>query len=116
MIQNLSKSQKKIVQRVMDKGMDNHFKQGLERAEEIIKKWKNNEMKNQEAYMTLLEKLKSLSKHMSRLYDGKGSSHWTNIMAVQLADGVISTQDIMELDPEIRDEIIKFSGTLQNED
>jgi hypothetical protein len=110
MYYELSKSQKKIACKVMDKGLDNHYRQGLGHAEKIIQKWKIGKLNNKDAYMELSKKIEIIDKHIAGIYDGKGGSRWVEVMAYQLADGVISTDDLNEFDTEARDIIVHNSG------
>ncbi len=110
MYYELTKSQKKIARRVMDKGIENHYKQGLTNAEDIIKKWRRRELGVTDAYMQLYKSVRQIDKHIGSVYNGKGGSRWVEIMAIQFADGVISLDDLSEFEDDIREIIIRFSG------
>ena len=110
MYYELSKSQKKIARKVMDKGLDNHYRNGLDSAEKLIQKWKTDKLDNKDAYMELFKKIESIDKHIAGIYNGKGGSRWVEVMAYQLADGVISTDDLNEFDVEVREVIMRVSG------
>jgi hypothetical protein len=43
-------------------------------------------------------------------YDGKGGSRWVEVMADQLANGVITKEDISEFDEEVQNVILIFAG------
>ncbi len=110
MYYDLTKSQKKIARRVMDKGIENHYIRGLTGAENIIKKWRKSELSTTDAYMQLYKSVQRIDKHIGRIYNGKGGSRWVEIMAIQLADGVISLDDLAEFEDDVREIIIRFSG------
>jgi hypothetical protein len=110
MYYELTKSQKKIARRVMDKGIENHYIQGLSDAENIIKKWRKSEIGVTDAYMQLYKSIQRIDKHIGRVYNGKGGSRWVEIMAIQFADGVISLDDLSDFEDDVREIIIRFSG------
>lgn len=105
----LSKSQKKIARKVMDKGIENHYVIGLTSAEEIIKDWRNNSISIKDAYMKLVQSIEKIDEDIAFRYNNKGGSRWVDVMAGQLADGVITIDDLNEFDQEVRDTIIRFS-------
>ena len=108
---DLSKSQKKIARRVMDKGIDEHYRRALADAEKIITRWRKGEYSgNKDAYMSLFKKINQNDNNISRTYDGKGGSRWVEIMSMQLAQGVISREDLIDFDEEVRDAIVFMSG------
>jgi hypothetical protein len=110
MCYELSKSQKKIACTVMDKGLENHYLKGLKEAWSIILNWQNGAFSNhKEAYMELYKCIEKNDKHIAWLYNDKGGSRWVEVMAGQLADGVISISDLKDFQAEVREAIISWS-------
>lgn len=110
MYYELSKSQKKIARTVMDKGLENHYFKGLKETGSIILNWQNGAFTNhKEAYMELYKCIEKNDKHIAWLYNDKGGSRWVEIMAGQLADGVITISDLKDFQPEVEDAIISMS-------
>ncbi len=114
MYYELSKSQKKIARRVMDKGLDNHYKRGLLDVKTIIQKWDSSMLDNHDAYMKLYQAVKKNDINIARIYNDKGRSRWVEVMVSQLIDGVITVEDLAEFDAEVRNAIISWSGFLEN--
>jgi hypothetical protein len=110
MYYDLTKSQKKIARRVMDKGIENHYIRGLTDTENILKKWRKSELSITDAYMQLYKSVQRIDKHIGSVYNDKGGSRWVEIMAIQLADGVISLDDLADFEDDVREIIIRFSG------
>ena len=110
MYYDLTKLQKKIAPRVMDKGIEIHYMRGLTSAENIIKKWRKSELEVKDAYMQLYKNVQRIDKHIGSVYNDKGGSRWVEIMAIQLADGVISLDDLADFEDDVREIIIRFSG------
>ena len=110
MYYELSKSQKKIASAIMDKGLENHYFNGLKEAGSIILNWQNGAFTNhKEAYMELYKCVEKNDKHIALLYNNKGGSRWVEVMAGQLADGVISISDLKDFQSEVQDAIISLS-------
>lgn len=110
MYYELSKSQKKIARAVMDKGLNTHYRKALSEIELIIKKWKEgNFTNNRETYMLLFQRVKENDRNIGQIYDDKGGSRWVEVMADQLAVGVISVEDLKDFDDEVRNAIIEWS-------
>lgn len=110
MYYELSKSQKKIARTVMDKGLENHYFKGLREAESILFNWQNGAFNNhKEAYIELYKCIERNDKHIAWLYNDKGGSRWVEVMANQLADGVISISDLKDFQSEVREVIISLS-------
>jgi predicted transcriptional regulator len=109
MYYELSKSQKKIARRIMDKGLEKHYQRSLFKAEEILNEWKNDKFATtREAYMRFYREVEKNDDLIANIYNNKGGSRWVEIMSLQLRDGVITTDDLQELDNEVREIIIKL--------
>ena len=110
MYYQLTKSQKKIARIVMDKGLENHYKRGLSDVENICKKWRDGRFEStREAYMKLFQCVKRNDKNIARIYDEKGGSRWVEIMALQLADGAITIEDLRDFNEDVRNTIVEWS-------
>jgi hypothetical protein len=98
----LSKPQKKIARNLIESGLMKEYEKGISMIDEIILKWKNNQLGNREAYLKIYEKLDKFDKHISHRYDRMSGSSYMYILAHQLADGLISVDDLDELDENFR--------------
>jgi len=111
MYYELSKSQKKIARKVMDKGLDNHYTRALSDVKTIIKKWDSGEFEsNRDEYMKLFKTVDKNDYDIARIYNDKGGSRWVEVMAEQLQVGVISPEDLNEFDEDVRKTILLWSG------
>jgi hypothetical protein len=107
----LSKSQKKTARMVMDKGLENHYTRALNDAEAIIQDWRQYKFTGtKEAYMKLYQCIEKNDNNIARIYNNKGGSRWCEVMADQLANGVITIDDLRDFDEEVRDIIIAWSS------
>jgi hypothetical protein len=111
MYYELSKSQKKIARRVMDKGLDNHYKRALLDVKTIIHKWDDGAFEsNKDAYMLLFKTVDKNDNNIARIYNDKGGSRWVEIMSMQFYDGVITADDLKEFDEDVKNVISLLSG------
>ncbi|MCK5703935.1 MAG: hypothetical protein KAI29_22410 [Cyclobacteriaceae bacterium] len=112
MYYTLTKSQKKIARRIMDKGLDNDYKMGLKLAADITERWKNGTLNNKEAYMKLFKSIDRTDNMIARRYNGKGGSRWVEVMADQLAGGAITEEDISEFDEKLQNDLLRYAGIM----
>ena len=107
---DLSKAQKKIARRVIDKGLAVQYERALAEATDVCRKWGENIYPNVgEAYMSLVRCVKENDENIAWIYNSKGGSRWVEMMSIQLAVGVITTDDLKDFDEEVRKTIIKWS-------
>lgn len=59
--------------------------------------------------MNLYNYIKHNDRNIANIYNNKGGSRWVEVMTCQLADGVISINDLKDFDPEVTDAIITMS-------
>jgi hypothetical protein len=109
MYYQLSKSQKKIARIVMDKGLDNHYNRALKDAESILLKWRGGGFNNTEAYMNLYKSIRNNDKNIANIYNDKGGSKWVEILAMQLADRVITVSDLRDFESDVSEAIVTLS-------
>ena len=107
---NLSKSQKKIARRIIEKGLQKEYVAGIKIIDDVISKWKTNALSNRETWLQLYDKLNKHDKHISRRYDGMTGSHYLLIIAEQLVDGHIDTEDLADFNEEVKNRILRLSG------
>ena len=102
----LPKSQKKIARGIIEKGMQREYQNGIEKVDAVIEKWKSGKMDNREAYISIYKKLTSHDKHLAHRYDSMSGSKYLMIISGQVADGVISFEELSELNDQAK-QVIK---------
>jgi ribosomal protein S20 len=111
MFYELSKSQKKIARKVMDKGLDNHYRKALSDVKTIINEWESGKFEtSKDAYMKLFRTVDRNDNNLARTYDNKGGSRWVEIMSIQFNQGVITVEDLGEFDDDVRSTIMTWGG------
>lgn len=108
MTYELPKSQKKIARQIIEKGLQREYQNGIEKVEGVIEKWKTGKLDNQKAYISVYKKMIAFDKHISQRYDEMTGSKYLIIIIGQLADGVISFDEIDEFDEEVKAIIRKW--------
>ena len=92
----LSKREKKIAREIIEKGLQIEFAQCLSDADSVLQNWKDKKTENRETYHLLYQTVKNNDKHIGRRYDGMRGSDYILVIAAQLADGIISKDDLKE--------------------
>jgi hypothetical protein len=113
---DLTKGEKKSARFIMDKGLENEYKEGLELALDIVEKWKDSHKKPRAAYMELIKGLDRIDKNISRRHDGKGGSRYVEIIASQLADNYISIKDLEPFHDKTKNLILLLAGKISIDD
>ena len=90
----LSKADKKVAREVIDKGLQNEFRNNLFKFSRVLNEWEANQVDNRETYQKLYKKVMKFDKHLAQRYDGMTGSKYIYIVAAQLVDGVISKEDL----------------------
>jgi hypothetical protein len=101
----LQKREKKLAREIIEKGLLQEFQNGLEKSDKIIGQWKNNPSNPREASYTLYKHIITFDKHIARRYDDMRGSTYLYIIAGQLADNVITEQDIEGFSEEVQETI-----------
>ncbi len=112
---NFSKSDKKVVREVIEKGLQKEFAIGLIHIGEIVKEWEKSGSDNREAYLKLYQAVMDYDKHIGHRYDDMGGSKYLYVIAAQLADEVISPDDLDLLSEEARTRIVALSNFYKEE-
>ncbi|MGC9374999.1 MAG: hypothetical protein ACP5DQ_08165 [Bacteroidales bacterium] len=105
----LSKKEKKIAREIIEKGLQTEYKKGIMQLQEIINQWNPALPDHRETYRKLYKTLTDFDKHISFRYDYLSGSKYLVIIAGQLADKVISINDLKEFSDETRDLVIRWS-------
>lgn len=107
---NLSKSQKRIARKVIEKGLSVDFERANEKTASLIAKWHDGKLDNEKAYHAIYWHVVKYDKHIARSYDGMSGSRYLFIIAAQLGDNCITRQDLEEFDPEVIEKINVLAG------
>ncbi len=111
MYYTLTKSQKKVARKVMDKGLKNHYQRTLSEVKAILEKPSSDNLEEvKDKYLKLYNCVIDNDKNIGRIYDDKGGSRWVEIMILQLANGVIKEEDLQDFNQEIQDIIISLGN------
>jgi hypothetical protein len=71
-----------------------------------LQKWKNEQQDNRDIYHNLFKSVRDFDKYIARRYDNMKGSTYLLILIAQLRDGLISEEDLIELNPDIRNAIL----------
>src|SRR6185295_5976442 len=102
MYYELSKPEKKIARQIIEKGLQHELKTGIKNLEAIISEWKLKNKDHHDTYHLLYKSITDFDKGIARRYDRMTGSNYIWIIAGQLADGVITKQDLEPFNEEVK--------------
>lgn len=115
MYYELTKGEKKLARKVLDKGLEQEYLLGIKLAINAISDWKNQRSDTKDCYMKLVQGLNKIDQGIARLHNGKGGSRWAEVIAGQLLGGFIETDDLEGFnDKTIK--VIKMMAGIHEED
>jgi hypothetical protein len=106
----LSKPQKKIARSIIEKGLMKDYAKGLKEVEAILNRWSQDKIDSREAYMEVYKQVKSYDRFIGRRYNNMKGSTYLSIIAQQLADELITMEDLEKLDEKFVAVILFLSG------
>lgn len=107
-----SKSQKKIVRELVQLGLRRECKSF---TDEIARCAKSSEWETRdphELYCELYQKVTSFDKHIERRYDSARDPYDFMTLVSLFRDGVLTTDDIARLDPEVQSELVRVKDLI----
>lgn len=110
----LPKSQKKIARQIIEMGLQREYQNGIEKVDAVIEKWKSGKLDNRDAYVSIYKKLTSHDKHLACRYDNMSGSKYLMIISEQVADGVISFDELGELDDQARQVVQNWLDVIES--
>lgn len=110
----LSKYQKKIARQIIEIGLQREYQNGIEKAEAVIEKWKSGKLDNRDAYLSIYKKLTAHDKHLALRYDNMSGSKYLMIISEQVADGIVSFDELGELDDQARQVIQNWLDVIES--
>lgn len=116
MYYELSKRDKKVARRCIDKGIEAEFKEGLEQFEEIIAQWREGKFAtNKDAYHELFKAVDKKDYAIGRRYDRLSGSRWLMTVTQLLHEGYISEDDIKDFSEETKVAVSRYIHFLKGE-
>lgn len=110
MYYELPKREKKIAREAIEKGVNAEFKEGLEKAEAVIKEWREGKLSNRDGYHKLYKAIQYQDKNIAHRYDGLTGSRYLMTVAGILYDGYITEEDIKDFSDETKEVIKRWNS------
>jgi hypothetical protein len=104
----LSKTDKKIVRALLDKGKAAEFKWGMQSFDTVLQAWRNEADNHQDNYYKIFNAVRDFDKQIARRYDGMTGSKFLLVLAGQVYDKFIDEAELEPLSPEVRDFILRI--------
>jgi len=104
----LSKTDKKIVRALLDKGQAAEFKWGMEKFDSVLQAWRNEGDNHQDNYYKIFNAVRDFDKQIARRYDGMSGSKFLLVLAGQVYDKLIDEAELESLSDNVRDFILRI--------
>ncbi len=98
--------QKSAAEGIIQKGMDNEYRESILSLDRIIEQWKYKRISNSNAYFKLVHNLILSDKNITRRYDNILPEDYASVIASLLIDGFISKEDLQGLNDDMKAEIL----------
>ncbi|MEX2336774.1 MAG: hypothetical protein WD555_05845 [Fulvivirga sp.] len=95
---------------MIEKGLEKEYREGILKVEKVISEWKSGSIKSKDSYLKMYETLIGHDKYIGRKYGELKGSDYLFIIAKQLGDGVISVEDVMDFDDDVKQKLSFLSG------
>ncbi len=105
--QELSKTDRKIVRELIDKGIAEEFKRGMENLDSLLAKWRDEAGNHQEHYANLFGEIRDFNKYIARKYDDLRGSGIVDTFENQLASNVVELSELDALSETAREEFLR---------
>jgi len=105
---DLTKSEKKIARRMIDKALNQDYINGMEKIKKLIHKWEEDSSEPQKSYLALFQALKSHDKALGRKFDGLTGSHYFTCIVNCFTDGLLHEEDLDQFPDELKEKINIF--------
>ena len=109
---DLTKSEKKLARQIIEKGIQQDYVNGIVNVKEIIDGWNKDSSDHREVYHALYKTLTSHDKNIARKYDHLTGSKYILIIMTQLAEGLISKEDLEGFPDDLKERIISVTEGL----
>jgi len=107
-IHNPSKSLRKQLRSVIEKGLQRDYQEGLKIAQKITEAWESGALVTEDAYIALFKELQEHDKRIEQTYDMRGSQYFF-VISILLFQGTITEDDLQPLPEEVREWILEAS-------
>ncbi len=104
-IMELTKSQKKKVRALIDIALKRDYIDGIKRVKELVNSFSDYESNPKEYYLKLYRTVAEKDDEIARRYDDLYGSQYFTRLLVLLGEGVLSKEDIQDLDDELKRKI-----------
>ena len=112
----LPKSQKKIARKIIDKGLQKDYANGLLKVKTLLNNWSTELPDHREIYMKVYKTVKDHDKGIARKFNNVTGSKYVFTIVILLLEGLISEEDLDEFSPPIKEKIMLSERRLRQID
>jgi hypothetical protein len=104
----LTKSQKKKVRQLIEKGLMRDYLDGITNVRKMIDSYIAGKSDPKEYYHKLYSTMASKDKDIARRYDNLTGSRYLPTLIMLLREGVLSKEDIQDLDVRLKEQLLSL--------
>jgi hypothetical protein len=112
MYNELSKSQKKVARMLIDKCLEIECGNCIENIKSLLSN-KKGAKTNHELYLATCKLINKFDRHVSKRYDDLGVSKYLITVLELYMDGILSEEDLVDFDEDIRNRLIGLKTHLK---
>lgn len=105
---DLTKSEKKIARRLIDKALNKDYINGMEKIKKLIHRWEEDPSEPQKSYFALYQAVKRHDKALGRRFNGLTGSHYFTCIVNCFADGLLPEEDLDQFPDGLKEKINVF--------
>lgn len=106
----LSKHDKKVARRLIDKGLRQEFINGMSEFKWMLQKWDPEQEDQKTPYHAIYKAVQDFNKHIARRYDALGGGRYFYTVMMQYLDGLHNDEDLADFSPGVQEEIARFKA------
>jgi hypothetical protein len=107
-----TKSQKKKLKAIIEKGFKKEHIHALKQAKAIIEQWDKGIISGEDAWTKLYDCVTGTDGAIEKRYDMRGSQYNRVVLSL-LLDKIIDEDDLADLDPELKNHILEAKKAFQ---
>lgn len=104
----LTKSQKKKVRELIEKGLARDYLAGVKSVKKVCDSFVEGKSNPKEYYHKLYSTITAKDKDIGRRYDYLTGSKYSTRLLMLLREGVLSEEDLQELDDELKEKLLSL--------
>ncbi|WMJ73955.1 hypothetical protein RCC89_12385 [Cytophagaceae bacterium ABcell3] len=105
-----TKSEKKLVRQLLDKGLERDYINGINKIKALLDQWEKSQQNPRETYLNMYKTLDKHDRNLSRKFDGLTGGRYFMALVDLMIEGLVSEEEIEGLSKETKERIYFLLG------